>query len=312
MKKIIILICTCLIAIHASAQVGKKKKVKQVKKQVGTEVAKVKYKKLPEGLIKLPNGIAYKIITKGTGQNKPKIGDNITMHIRAYVSDSMLFDSYKLNNNEAVPAKISEPQFNGDIMGALVNLVAGDSAIMYVHPDSIFRNGMTPPFAKPGDYVFYQIKMETVKDGATFEKEQKELAKLATAADDVKIQAYIKANNLKDVKKTESGLYYQIVSAGTGDLAPIGKEVTMNYTGYLTDGKEFDSNVKPEFQHVSPFKFTLGKGMVIRGWDEGVALLNKGAKAKLIIPSPLAYGPQARPGLPANSILIFDVELVDF
>ena len=74
------------------------------------------------------------------------------------------------------------------------------------------------------------------------------------------------------------------------------------------DGKVFDSSV----ERGEPIEFPAGVGQVIKGWDEGVALLSKGAKAKLLIPSPLAYGPQARPGLPANSVLIFDVELLEF
>jgi FKBP-type peptidyl-prolyl cis-trans isomerase FkpA len=80
--------------------------------------------------------------------------------------------------------------------------------------------------------------------------------------------------------------------------------------------KKFDSNEDPAFQHVQPFTFNLGTGQVIPGWDEGIALLNKGAKAKLLIPSPLAYGDRGMPGspanpegIPANSVLIFDVEV---
>jgi FKBP-type peptidyl-prolyl cis-trans isomerase len=90
----------------------------------------------------------------------------------------------------------------------------------------------------------------------------------------------------------------------------------MNYTGTLLNGKKFDSNEDPAFQHVEPFEFTLGQGQVIRGWDEGIALLNVGAKAKLLIPSPMAYGDRGMPGnpanpdgIPANSPLVFDVQV---
>jgi FKBP-type peptidyl-prolyl cis-trans isomerase FkpA len=312
MKKIIVLLCACLAILQVGAQTKKKavgKKTTFKKVVLKSKSTAVKY---PVGTTILPSGIAFKKIINGTGKLKPQIDDQVMMHIRAYVSDSMLFDSYKLNNNEPVPAKISKPQFNGDIMDAITMLVEGDSAVMYVPQDSIFRNGMKPPFAIPGDLVFYQIKMISVKNAIEFEKEQKEIASRANIIDDEKIATYIKANNLVGVKKTSSGLYYQITEEGKGDLVPVGKEVTMNYTGYLLDGTVFDSNIKEEFQHVQPFKFALGKGQVIKGWDEGVALLNKGAKAKLLIPSSMAYGSQARPGLPANSVLIFDVQLVDF
>ena len=97
-----------------------------------------------------------------------------------------------------------------------------------------------------------------------------------------------------------------------------GDSVTMNYTGTLLDGTKFDSNTDTAFKHTQPYKFILGKGAVIKGWDEGVALLKSGSKAVFYIPSSLAYGAQARPGgganpkgIPANSILLFDVELVN-
>ena len=86
----------------------------------------------------------------------------------------------------------------------------------------------------------------------------------------------------------------------------------MNYTGRLLNGTSFDSNVDPQFKHQEPFSFMLGRNRVIRGWDEGLTLLNKGAKATFYIPSNLAYGPNSpSPAIPANSVLIFDIELID-
>src|SRR5690606_5379895 len=119
--------------------------------------------------------------------------------------------------------------------------------------------------------------------------------------DDKKLQEYFAQNNI-NAQKTESGLYYVIEKEGSGPTASAGQDVTVNYTGKTMDGKTFDSNVDPQFQHVEPFTFKLGQGQVIRGWDEGVALLKKGSKAKLYIPSPLAYGTQDRsPSIPPNS-----------
>jgi FKBP-type peptidyl-prolyl cis-trans isomerase len=112
--------------------------------------------------------------------------------------------------------------------------------------------------------------------------------------------------------RTNSGLYYVITNQGTGANAAAGDEVTVNYTGMFLDGRKFDSNIDSAFNHVSPFKFTLGRSQVIRGWDEGIALLKKGSKAKLILPSAIAYGANGTGGIPANSVLQFDVELVEF
>lgn len=127
--------------------------------------------------------------------------------------------------------------------------------------------------------------------------------------DDKTLQDYFAQHNLKPVK-TNSGLYYVMTSEGSGEMPKQGQSVTVNYTGMLLDGTKFDSNVDPQFQHVEPFSFVLGQGQVIPGWDEGVALMKKGGKATLYIPSTLAYGPEGRaPKIPANAILVFEVEV---
>ena len=112
------------------------------------------------------------------------------------------------------------------------------------------------------------------------------------------------------VVTTPSGLKYVDVVAGTGATPKSGQTVVMNYTGTFEDGKKFDSNVDPAFHHVEPFTFPLGQGRVIKGWDEGISTMKVGGKRKLIIPPELAYGSTARGPIPANSTLLFDVELV--
>jgi peptidylprolyl isomerase len=106
---------------------------------------------------------------------------------------------------------------------------------------------------------------------------------------------------------TESGLKYSIHRAGDGKRAEIGDLVSVHYRGRLTDSTEFDNSYKRN----SPFRFELGAGMVIKGWDEGIALLNVGDSATLNIPADLAYGDKATGIIPANAALIFDVELIE-
>lgn len=107
--------------------------------------------------------------------------------------------------------------------------------------------------------------------------------------------------------KTGSGLEYWDIKAGTGAEAQKGQKVKVQYTGWLTNGKKFDSSVGTG----RPFEFKVGAGDVIKGWDEGVAGMKVGGKRQLRIPPDLAYGPGGYPGvIPPNSTLIFDVELV--
>jgi FKBP-type peptidyl-prolyl cis-trans isomerase FkpA len=170
-----------------------------------------------------------------------------------------------------------------------------------------------PPFVKSGDKVTYQLNLVSIKTKAEFEKEQE--AKLAEVIkkDTVTIVNHLKEKGITGAQKTPKGVYYVIDRPGTGANVTAGKEVNMNYTGALLNGTKFDSNVDPEFKHVQPFKFILGQGQVIKGWDDGIAMFNKGAKGRLFIPSSLAYGTQSpSPEMPPSSILVFDVEVVDF
>ena len=116
-------------------------------------------------------------------------------------------------------------------------------------------------------------------------------------------------NVVADMDKTESGLYYKIIRPGNGKSPSAGSNVSVHYRGMLMDGSEFDSS----YQRNEPINFVLGKGQVISGWDEGIALLNKGASAKLVIPSVLAYGSSGAGGvIPPDATLVFEVELLDF
>ncbi|HTL63230.1 MAG TPA: FKBP-type peptidyl-prolyl cis-trans isomerase [Nitrospira sp.] len=106
---------------------------------------------------------------------------------------------------------------------------------------------------------------------------------------------------------TSSGLQYVDLKVGTGASAQTGQTVTVHYTGWLENGKKFDSSV----DRGQPFSFPLGAGRVIKGWDEGVQSMKVGGKRKLIIPSNLGYGARGAGGvIPPNATLIFEVELL--
>ena len=108
--------------------------------------------------------------------------------------------------------------------------------------------------------------------------------------------------------KTESGLRYKMIQKGSGKKAENGKTVSVHYEGSLESGKVFDSS----YPRKKPIDFKLGQGQVIEGWDEGIALLQVGDKARFVIPSHLAYGSRGAGGaIPPNATLIFDVELMD-
>jgi FKBP-type peptidyl-prolyl cis-trans isomerase FkpA len=106
---------------------------------------------------------------------------------------------------------------------------------------------------------------------------------------------------------TPSGLQYDDLTVGNGAAAASGQYVTVHYTGWLTNGKKFDSSV----DRGDPFGFNLGRGQVIAGWDEGVQGMQVGGKRKLTIPPDLGYGQWGAGGvIPPNATLVFEVELL--
>lgn len=120
--------------------------------------------------------------------------------------------------------------------------------------------------------------------------------------DETIITTYI-ADNALDAKATGTGLYYVVDVQGTGDTPAPTEQVRVAYKGYFTDGQVFDESPS------EGIAFFLSS--VIKGWTEGIPKFSEGGKGKLLIPSALGYGSQDRPGIPRNSVLIFDVELIE-
>ncbi len=113
---------------------------------------------------------------------------------------------------------------------------------------------------------------------------------------------------VSEIVTTDSGLQYEVLSAGEGATPEPGKTVVVHYTGTLEDGKKFDSSR----DRGQPFSFKIGVGQVIKGWDEGVMSMQLKERRKLIIPSELGYGARGAGGvIPPNATLIFDVELLE-
>lgn len=267
------------------------------------------------GFVKNANDLECKIVTKGTGTRVAQIGDIAEMHIRFIIGDTVMIDSYEMNGQQPVSQPVQAPATKGDLMEGLATMRAGDSMVFRIPLDTLSAraNQPKPQWAKPGDYVTWEIKMVSVKtqQEADAEKTKKEGSQMSV--DDKLLQDYFKAKGIKNLKKTASGMYYTVSAPGAGLSPKVGQQVSVNYTGENLKGEKFDSNVEPSFGHVEPFSFALGKHNVIVGWDEAVALMKKGTKARFYIPSKLAYGANApSPKIGPNAILIFDIELLSF
>lgn len=271
-----------------------------------------------EGYTKAENGLHYKFYNHDEKGSKPVEGDGIAFKyvIRIKSTDSVLVDSKMVVQDGSGVFRFMMPKssFVGSVEDAMMMMAKGDSASFIVSADSFFlkTNRMTelPKFVKPGEHLQVDLKMVDVKTKAELEANQKqqdqEMQKLA-AAEKPAIDKYI-ADNKITAKPTASGLYYIEEKKGKGPLAKAGDEVTVNYRGTTLGGFEFDSSAG----HPEPLRFVIGQGQVIPGWEEAFKLMAKGGKAKFVIPSNLAYGPQALSReVPAFSTLVFEVELLD-
>ena len=260
------------------------------------------------------NGLKYKFYVKNDTGAMPKEGDWITLNMINRTDDTTFFNSADSPMPMEIP--MAKSTFSGDLYDAFAMMHVGDSATFKISTDSLFKNNhqQLPPWLAKAKYIYFDIKLLKVKTKEEVEAERKAEAEKRAAeaeknrvAEEENIQNYLKDNNIT-TKPTESGLYVVIEKQGKGKKPATGDKVTVDYTGYLLDGTKFDSSKE---QGRKPFSFTLGQHQVIAGWDEGIAMLREGSKAKLIIPSELAYGASGAGNvIPPYAPLIFEVELI--
>jgi FKBP-type peptidyl-prolyl cis-trans isomerase FkpA len=258
------------------------------------------------GYDKTDNGLWYKKISI-TGSPKAKMGDFLVVNFVTHTpkpKDSVIADTHK--NGGPMMIEVKAPTWKGDVSEGLTWLGAGDSVSFLMLADSMFKKNPLPPYLKHGDYLRIDIKVIAVKSRDDIQKLQASAAAQSAQQEKGALDDYLKSNKI-NAQQTASGLYYMIDTKGKGALPKPGQSVTVNYTGMLLNGTVFDSSTKPGRQ---PFTFVLGQGQVIKGWDEGIALMPVGSKGRLIIPSDLAYGPQGNQGIPPNSPLLFQIEVI--
>ena len=252
-------------------------------------------------------GLSY-VMHKSNKGPKLKLEDVVTLNLKYITSkDSLVFDSWKMG--KPIQLKIAKASFKGDLMDGLTLLTVGDSASFLINADSLFTKTFgapRPAFIDSSSFLSFTVKIISTTTDAALKAEELKAEKENAMKENEVIAKYI-ADKQITPSKSSSGLMYIITEPGSGEQAQAGKTVKVHYTGRLLDGTKFDSSLDRN----DPIEFKLGQGMVIKGWDEGIALLKVGGKALLIIPSNLAYGSRGAGGvIPPFSPLTFEVELV--
>ncbi|MFZ9503598.1 MAG: FKBP-type peptidyl-prolyl cis-trans isomerase [Cyclobacteriaceae bacterium] len=265
-------------------------------------------------------GLTFKKVRKGNeGIVKP--GQYLLMDVVAIdENDSLWFDTRK--NDQ--PAIVRVDPYNEKIkekgeVGVYRMLGKGDSVTFTVNVSTIYHDTWLKPVPKglnPDMEVDYIISVKDVFDDQGLENFQKiqaeKLEQLRLnhqidqfGKDTVLIDDYLKKKSIQALK-TESGIRYVIQQEGKGKKIERGTIVLVRYTGYLLDGKTFDSNLDKK----DPFQVVVGSGAVISGWDEILKLMTLGSKYTVYLPSLFGYGDRNLPGIPADSVLIFEIEVV--
>ena len=253
-------------------------------------------------------GLKYKFYVKNEGAN-PRPGDFITINMYYGNEDTILFDSKNIPNGLTFP--LDSSYFEGDLFEGIMMMTRGDSASFIMSADSFFlviaRAPSLPEFCTPGSMLTFEVGLEDFQTA-----EDKEMAD-AKALEDRKVEAeeqlakYIVDNNIT-TEPLESGLIFIEEKKGSGRSPEPEEMVKVNLTVSLLDGTQlFSTDDRGE-----PFEYQYGKNFDTKGLEEGVGMLKKGGKARLIVPQQIAYGAEERgPQVEPYSTIIYDVELVD-
>jgi peptidylprolyl isomerase len=225
----------------------------------------------------LRSGVEYAVVQQGNG--KPlEAGMRVSVHYTGYLEeDESMFDSSH-DRGRPIQFVLGRGMVIPGWEEGLMQLRVGDKARLYIPYEMAYGESGRGPIPPRANLIF---DVEVVD------------------AQEIAPPRPFEVNGL-DTLSTESGLQYIMVAPGNGEQPVSGQVLTVHYSGYLTDGSMFDSSV----QRGEPFRFVLGQGQVIRGWDEGFALLSKGAKARLIVPPHLGYGDRDMGVIPPGSTLV--------
>lgn len=262
------------------------------------------------------DGIYYTVSEVGQGRVAVP-GDYVTVHYTGTLLDGSKFDSSK-DRNSPFSFQIGTNRVIQGWEKGIPLFPVGGKGTLYLPSSLAYGERAVGGRIPANSPLIFEIEMLDVlpaevymqkmqEEQARQQKEAEALAKVQVEKDKSIIAEYANSKGLK-ISTTASGLSYVMEREGEGDRIKIGQSATVHYAGFLLDGTKFDAS----YDRNEPFTLQVGVGQVIAGWDEGLQLLNKGAKARFFLPSTLAYGSRGAGGvIPPNAVLIFDVEVLD-
>ena len=266
----------------------------------------------PKGFETDKSGVIYKVDVANP-QGKPiSEGTIVHGHYTVHFGDSLIFSNFDKPAAPMFGAMSQNRAFKGDLIDGLFLMKEGETFTFAFVYDSIKKVQQVPPFFKEGDYAYYSVQITKAQSLEDFQREQDSIRKEQMRINDSlqlveldRVMEYLSNNQISNIPFDD--IYYKKLSSGSGEKPKANDQVKVHYTGKFLDGKVFDSSIPRN----EPLSFTIGKGQMIKGFEIGVKLLQKGEKAVIVIPSALAYGARQRGEIPPFSPLVFELELVD-
>ncbi len=258
---------------------------------------------------KLANGMILEDIKLGTGP-KPKEGAKVTVNYTGWLKNGTIFDSSHLPGRTPFQFNLGQHQvISGWDIGVATMRQGGIRQLVIPAAEAYGADGM-PPTIPPDATLTFRVHLLNAGgiQAVPTDTISPSSAAKAPATAPVKPLTLKPSSKFVDTKKLADGLIIEDVQIGKGPMPQLGDNVTVNYTGWLANGKIFDSSHLPGH---TPFQFDLGQQQVIPGWDIGVATMHQGGIRQLVIPANLAYGADGMPPvIPPNATLTFRIHLL--
>ncbi|PIQ47807.1 MAG: hypothetical protein COW03_12735 [Cytophagales bacterium CG12_big_fil_rev_8_21_14_0_65_40_12] len=272
--------------------------------------------------IELESGLAYKLIDDRGGK-KATQNDIMILELKSVYKDSVVAEPKPAGGFRLNPYVDAPP----NLRDVLLLLGEGDSAHIKFSLEEYFvlTNSRVATDFDTTESVYMQVRVTEINDKQVIadrlQAENDKLIAIQLEKDKALIEAHLAENSL-EAKQTPEGVYYVMTQEGTGPKAAAGDLARIDYVLTLLDGTFIDTSKKAvaEANNIYdtrrepyvPYEFEVGAGTVVKGWDLAIPLLNKGSKARLFLPSTLAFGANPRPGpITPNAVVIFDIEVID-
>lgn len=241
------------------------------------------------------------MFTNDTSKARPVYGDHIWMHLRKYgYNRKEMFNTRIFDVAEGVEMEYKKSERKADVTEVFAFMGAGDSAQVRI-PARLLDS-----LAPPKKYFTYNIYLINFKSNEQYLLEKYRHEQQQRVLDSLSIIDYIRKNDLHDCSRDQYGIWYMRKQKGNGAEITENDSVSIHYIGKLTNDKEFDNS----YDRKQPFSFVVGKKQVIEGLDKGIRQFHYGDSGVIILPSRYGYGDKEVGKIPANSVLVFLIEIM--